>query len=229
VAEYLDFVGRVRGLRGDALRRRQGEVSQLTGLEGVLGQDIATLSKGYRQRVGLAQALIHDPPILILDEPTSGLDPNQIVEIRDVIKRIGKEKTVLLSTHILSEVEATTDRVIIISRGAIVADGTTADLQARQRGARVTTRIEVPSGVSRQDVSARLTTLPGVKSVSDSGLEGETNLGFHLDTEGRDDKAVRRALFQLAVQERWVLLELRREEQSLEAIFQSLTRSGEVQ
>jgi len=224
VDEYLTFVGRVRGIAGSQLGARKAEVIRLTGLEKVVHSDIHTLSKGYRQRVGLAQALIHDPQILILDEPTSGLDPNQIVEIRDVIKRIGAEKTVMLSTHILSEVEATTDRVIIISGGQIVADGTTADLQARQKAAHVKGLLEAHAepGV----IETRLQQLTGVLGATATAGDGENLFKINLETDGQDDRSLRRALFALAVSEQWVLLELSRSEQSLEAIFQTLTRSG---
>lgn len=224
VAEYLSFVGQVRGLSGAQLQARKSEVIRLTGLEKVVNKDIHTLSKGYRQRVGLAQALIHDPQILILDEPTSGLDPNQIVEIRDVIKRIGAEKTVMLSTHILTEVEATTDRVIIISGGQIVADGTTAALQARQKGTHVKGVLEAKGDAS--GIEQRLSQLPGVLKASVSADESEHLFKISLDTDGEDDRGLRRALFARAVQEEWVLLELSRAEQSLESIFQTLTRAG---
>lgn len=224
VDEYLTFVGRVRGIAGSQLAARKAEVIRLTGLEKVVHSDIHTLSKGYRQRVGLAQALIHDPQILILDEPTSGLDPNQIVEIRDVIKRIGAEKTVMLSTHILSEVEATTDRVIIISGGQIVADGTTADLQARQKAAQVKGLLEARAEASA--IESRLKGLTGVLGATATAGDGENLFKINLETDGQDDRSLRRALFALAVSEQWVLLELSRSEQSLESIFQTLTRAG---
>src|SRR3989337_1455400 len=129
VHEYLQFVGKVYGLRGAKLRQRVIEIIELCGLEQEQNKKIEMLSKGYRQRVGLAQALIHNPKVLILDEPTSGLDPIQLLEIRNVIKEIGKAKTVMLSTHIMQEVEAMCDRVIIINKGQIVADQPTAELQ----------------------------------------------------------------------------------------------------
>lgn len=226
VSEYLDFVGRIRQLSGDTLKRRREEVIRLTGLDKVVHKDINTLSKGYRQRVGLAQALIHNPPILILDEPTSGLDPNQIVEIRDVIRQIGSEKTVMLSTHILSEVEATTDRVLIISQGELVADGTTADLQARQRAARVRGLLEATADDSPERLTAQLQTLPGVRQARVEPGDGPHLFHMTLETDGTDDRGLRRALFAQAVAHQWVLLELSRQEQSLEAIFQTLTRAG---
>jgi len=129
VYDYLDYVAAVRGLKTEVKNRRLQQLADICGLREVMHRSIHELSKGYKQRVGLAHAMMGDPEILILDEPTSGLDPNQIVEIRDIIKQIGRQKTVVLSTHILSEVEATCDRVVIINRGRIVADGSTADLK----------------------------------------------------------------------------------------------------
>ncbi|HHI67714.1 MAG TPA: ATP-binding cassette domain-containing protein, partial [Planctomycetes bacterium] len=131
VISYLRFAADIRGVEGRYRKAAVEKVVKDCGLEGVRGKDIGELSKGYKQRVGLAQAMIHDPDILILDEPTSGLDPNQIVEIRNLIKKIGQERTVILSTHYLQEVEATCDRVIIIHKGGIVADGKLEDLVSR--------------------------------------------------------------------------------------------------
>jgi ABC-2 type transport system ATP-binding protein len=135
VLEYLDFVGDMRGLPKDGRRARLKRVVEQCGIEDRLGMLIGELSKGFRQRVGLAQAIVHEPEVLVLDEPTSGLDPNQIVEIRNVIKQIGKEKTVIFSTHILGEVQATCSRVVIISDGKLVADGTPDDLSKKTQGA----------------------------------------------------------------------------------------------
>lgn len=129
VKEFLHFIGQLHGLKGEDLRRRIGEVVELVGLTVEQRKKIGQLSKGYRQRVGLAQALLHNPPVLILDEPTTGLDPNQLADIRQVIKAIGREKTVLFSTHIMQEVEALCDRAVIISRGRLVADATLAELR----------------------------------------------------------------------------------------------------
>src|SRR5262249_31442050 len=142
VFDYLCFVADIRGLPKDRQRDKIKDISRLCGILDHLGRPIAELSRGYRQRVGLAQAMGHDPEILILDEPTSGLDPNQIVEIRSLIKEIGKEKTVILSTHILPEVQATCSRVVIISSGKLVADGTPAELQAREHGNRYAIVVE---------------------------------------------------------------------------------------
>ena len=144
VLEFLEFVAEMRGMSRDKRQAGIREVGGRCGLGDVAGKLIGELSKGYRQRVGLAQAMVHDPDIVILDEPTSGLDPNQIVEIRDLIREVGREKTVILSTHILPEVQATCSRMIIINKGKVVADGTPDELRARERGARHHVLIEVP-------------------------------------------------------------------------------------
>jgi ABC-2 type transport system ATP-binding protein len=131
VYDYLDHIAKIRGLTGDAKNKRLRELADKCGLHGIMHKTIETLSKGLKQRVGLAHAMMSDPEILVLDEPTSGLDPNQIVEIREIIRRIGEEKTVILSTHILSEAEATCDRIVIINKGRIIADGSTRDIKAQ--------------------------------------------------------------------------------------------------
>ena len=229
VDDYLSFVGRIRGLSGTALASRLKESIQLTGLDRVVTQDISTLSKGYRQRVGLAQALIHDPPILILDEPTTGLDPNQIVDIRSMIKEIGREKTVILSSHILSEVEATADRVIIISKGELVADGAPDELEKRFRQARVLLTVELPRASNGQDkrieeAKAKLSTISGADLVAFREIDP---LHFQASLSSPDDdEGLRRMLFSLAVEAGWILLEMKRESHGLEALFQNLTREA---
>ena len=137
VLEYLDFVAELQGVEKSKIKNRIVEMVHLTGLNEEKHKKIGELSKGYRQRVGLAQAMIHDPEVLILDEPTSGLDPNQIIEIRKLIRELGREKTVVLSTHILPEVEATCDRILIINKGKIVADGTPDTLRKQAQGEEV--------------------------------------------------------------------------------------------
>jgi len=197
------------------------EMVQVCGLEEVRHKDIGELSKGYRQRVGLAQAMIHDPDVLILDEPTSGLDPNQIVEIRNLIKQLGRAKTVVLSTHILPEVQATCNRVLIINEGKIVADGTPEQLQQNFQGAE-TLSVEFRAAVEDplQTISPKLQSLPGVTKVEllshkDSGHR------FQLHIEKGGD--VREAVFRIAVAEGWILLEMQRKATSLEEVFHRLT------
>ncbi len=213
VKEYLQFIGSLHGLKGQLLHSRQEEMIERVGLVRERSKKIGSLSKGYRQRVGLAQALIHDPKVLILDEPTTGLDPNQIVEIRQVIKDAGKDKTIIFSTHIMQEVEAICDRVIIINLGKIVADSTLTDLRARQASARNVLLVEFEKDVDPNI----LISLPGVLRANPKG-----NGRYQLITNGQTD--VRIALFQLASQRNWTLIGLRQEENTLEKIFQQLTK-----
>ncbi|HEX9828661.1 MAG TPA: ATP-binding cassette domain-containing protein, partial [Bacteroidota bacterium] len=221
VVEYLDYAARLHGMNSGAIAQRLKLMVDVCGLGGVRHKDIGELSKGYRQRVGLAQAMIHDPEMLILDEPTSGLDPNQIVEIRKLIKDIGEKKTVILSTHILSEVQATCDRVIIINEGAIVADGTPEKLQQEFRGVEAIT-VEIKSSEPADAVAAKLKSLAGVETVERSGVGGHTHSFTLMTSKGSD---VREELFNRAVAERWVLLELTRKGTSLEEVFHKLTRA----
>jgi len=221
VVDYLDFVARVRGLaraeRAAAVRR----VAAQCGLSERMGQGIASLSKGFRQRVGLAQALVHSPDILIMDEPTSGLDPNQIVEIRNLIREIGRHKTVVLSTHILSEVQATCDRVIIINGGQIVADGTTEDIMARQRGGQLVQAVYAPGSVKLPApvILEAVQAIPGVQRATLVQVAEPDAAGFQVISE-RD---VRAELFQLAADRGLHMLELHRESSSLEEVFQRVT------
>lgn len=210
VREYLGFVAEVHQVK--AARKRIEEVIGLTGLTVESRKKIGQLSKGYKQRVGLAAALIHDPEVLILDEPTTGLDPNQIIEIREVIRQQGKDKTVLFSSHILQEVEAICDRVIIISKGQIVAD----DTLSRLRG----------SGQQVQSVTVAfkespdpelLSRLPGVSGVEMAGLSRYTLRCDHAES-------VKKALLQLAVEKHYDIVTLQSEEKSLESIFKALTK-----
>jgi len=217
VRDYLEFICQVRGLPEQQRPARMAAVVEQVGLEEVLGRSIDELSKGFRQRVGLAQALIHDPPILILDEPTSGLDPNQIVGIRSLIRDISENKTILLSTHILQEVSALCSRVLIVSDGQIVGFGTPAEIEAQAAGS---ARVEVVL-VGEGDVRGKLAALPGVVRVDDGAGEGAGTLAFSLVIESGAD--VRGDIFALAVASGWTLLELRREGQSLEDAFRVLT------
>jgi len=217
VRDYLDFICQVRDVPEELRALRTEAVVQQVGLQDVLGRSIDELSKGFRQRVGLAQALIHDPPILILDEPTSGLDPNQIVGIRSLIREISENKTILLSTHILQEVSALCSRVLIVSDGQIVGFGTPAEIEAQAAGA---ARVEVLLR-GDGDMRGKLSSLPGVVRVDELASEGPGTFGFSLTTEAGAD--VRADIFGLAVEGGWTLLELHREGQSLEDAFRVLT------
>ena len=219
VQDYLDFMARMRGLdRGSARDRIRKAIGEC-GLERVLTRPITQLSKGYRQRVGLAGVILHDPEILILDEPTTGLDPNQIVDVRALIKRMGETKTVILSTHILPEVEATCDRAVIILDGTIQADGKLTDLTASH--AQVV-------GIEATDVAAAeaaLAALDGVAGVErESLVDGVATLRLQLD----GPRELGATIFDLARELGWRLTELRRDDRTLEAVFRELTERGGV-
>ncbi len=218
VYDYLKYVAGVRGIEGDDKIREAAETCRI---KEVMHKNIMELSKGYRQRVGLAQAIIHDPEVLILDEPTSGLDPIEIIEIRNLIKELGKKKTVILSTHILHEVEATCDRVIIINKGKIAADDTTANLQASVKGRKnISLKIK---GASFDEASSIIRSISGVSSVEKSEDESLTSLV--VTVSGVDD--VRPLIFDAAVKNSWVLYEMKQDYLSLENIFRELTAGGD--
>jgi ABC-2 type transport system ATP-binding protein len=210
VKEYLEFVARLHGLGRDR-RFRINEMIDLTGLGLEQRKKIGALSKGYRQRVGLAQAMIHDPDVLILDEPTSGLDPNQLKEIRELIGRIGQEKTVMLSTHIMQEVEAICGRAIIINRGRIVADDSTGNLSRHIKGKNLIT-VEFNKDVD----TALLQSINGVINIT---KKGETL--FELETIAEKD--LRDQIFSFAVENELIVRSLNRSEQRLEDVFRELT------
>lgn len=209
VKEYLTFVGKI--YRVPNIKERVQEMIEKVGLEVEQKKQIGQLSKGYRQRVGLAQAIIHDPAVLILDEPTSGLDPNQLADIRNLIKSIGKEKTVMLSTHIMQEVEAICDRVVIINRGEIVADDKAKDLQLN--GSVQTVFVEFEGTVSRN----KLKKIPGVGRVEQVGE------GWLL--ESSEEMDLRKSVAQFAQQNNLLAVTLRKDEKSLEEVFKQLTKS----
>lgn len=216
VYDYLSFVAAMRGIPSDRRAGRIADMADVCGLGEVLQKPIEALSKGYRQRVGLAQAMIHDPEILILDEPTTGLDPNQIVEIRELIKAVGREKTVILSTHILPEVQASCDRVLIIHRGRLVADGTPQDLKdSFSGGQRVQFGIMAGSGVS-DTLNAR-----SDFQVLDHRTEPSGETLYTVSSDRTDD--IRPDLFKLAVEQGWTLTELHRDQANLEDVFRQLT------
>jgi ABC-2 type transport system ATP-binding protein len=223
VLEYLQFMAEMRGIQGDATRKRLKMVVEETGLGDVIAKEIRALSKGYKQRVGLAQALIHEPPILILDEPMSGLDPNQAVEIRDLIKEIGRgDRTVILSTHNLAEVQVACNRVLIISKGRIVADDTPLGLRDRAGKVRYVVTLQRQADESfAKSSEAAFSSAPGVERLRrlDEGADGE--LSFEVIPRSSED--IRSALFRTAVDKGYTLLGLRREGQNLEQVFRELT------
>jgi ABC-2 type transport system ATP-binding protein len=221
VLEYLQYAARLQSVSKASVPVRTKEMVEVCGLGEVRHKDIGQLSKGFRQRVGLAAAMIHDPQVLILDEPTSGLDPNQIVEIRTLIRDLGKHKTVVLSTHILPEVQATCSRVVIISRGKIVADGPIEDLQRSLHGGEtIVLEVEVPNGDSFETVCSYISNISAIEKVS---LLAERNGVKRCNIESAHSVDVRRDLFQLCIQRGWTVLELHREQTSLEDIFRQLT------
>lgn len=212
VAEFLQFSGSLYGLRGKVLNNRVEEMIALCGLSPERHKRIEALSKGYRQRVGIAQALIHNPPVLILDEPTSGLDPNQLIEIRKLIKAVAVDKTVLFSTHIMQEVQALCDRVIMINQGSIVADASLQEL--------LKSGIEQHSLLAEFSAAVDLNLLRAIPHVLEvQALDRNAYRIFFAQTQD-----VRPALFQLAAAQQLTLLGLRLEEQSLENVFAQLTR-----
>ena len=216
VFEYLQFVGSIQGIPKEQVLDRIIEMIRVCGLNAEKHKKIGELSKGYRQRVGLAQAMINDPEILILDEPTSGLDPNQIAEIRKLIRELGKEKTVILSTHILPEVEATCDRILIIDNGKIVADGT-ADLLKKQAQGQEVLHVKIEDGKA-DDIFSALQAIPTVAVVDFTDRQLNK---FEIQSHPEANSA--RSIFELCVKNKWVLTELTPFETKLEDIFRDLT------
>jgi len=221
VLEYLEYSAQLHKMGKTQIRQRMREMVEVCGLAEVRHKDIGELSKGYRQRVGLAQAMIHDPEVLILDEPTNGLDPNQIVEIRNLIRKLGSAKTVILSTHILSEVQATCDRVIIINEGRIAADGTPDQLQHEFRGSDIISlelKANVENGMT--EIFPKVKALAHVENVQYQNPFPGIHRLLITATKGSD---IREDLFRQAVSEKWLLLEIHREATSLEEVFHKLT------
>lgn len=216
VIDYLRFVAELQEIPRDQLRSRILSMITTCSLEGEKHKKIGELSKGYRQRVGLAQALIHDPQVLILDEPTTGLDPNQIVEIRELIRNIGKEKTVILSSHILAEVEATCDRIMIINKGKIVADGTPEQLRKQTTGSE-TLLVTIEDGTVN-DIYDTLKRLP---SIAVTDIRNSSKNSFEVQSQPGETS--RRAIFEMCRQNNWVLTELTVLETKLEDVFRELT------
>jgi ABC-2 type transport system ATP-binding protein len=215
VIDFLNFCAKIQGIEISRISGRVAEMIRTTGLNREKHKKIGELSKGYQQRVGLAQALIHDPEILILDEPTSGLDPNQIAEIRKLIRELGREKTVILSTHILPEVEATCDRIFIINKGKIVADGTADSLRKQAKGSDIL-RVKIEDGQADKIFK----TLKSLRSVSMVDFADRNLNRFDVHS---NDVNVKREIFRICVENKWVLTELTPFETKLEDIFRDLT------
>jgi len=214
--DYLKFVAELQGVPKGKIRDRIFEMIQVCGLKNEKYKKIGELSKGYQQRVGLAQAMIHDPDVLILDEPTSGLDPNQIVEIRELIKKIGREKTVILCSHILAEVEATCDRIVIINKGKLVADGTAATLR-KQAQTKEIVKVTIEDGDRNEIFRA----LQNVETIELVDLLPDYTQSFEIQSKA--DLFSRKAIFKLCVEKGWTLTEMTPVERKLEEVFRDLT------
>ena len=221
VYDYLRFVAGVRELEPDSIDRRIRELADLCGLREVMHRAVHELSRGYKQRVGLAQAMLSDPEILVFDEPTAGLDPNQIAEIRAIIKEMGKQKTVVLSTHILSEAEATCDRVVIINKGKIVADGSTESLK-REAG----NDYELHLTLGRADYETVRGTLSSVAGVRAISRRDDTDSSINLVLNCRAGVDVRPEVYETIKKNDWILTEFHRESRTLENIFHELTKES---
>lgn len=230
VWEYLEFASQIRGLDHSNFKSRLKKVVDVCGLAQVLGKPIGNLSHGYRQRVGLGQALIHDPPILILDEPTADLDPNEKAELLKYINQIGKDRTILLSTHNLNEVEEACGRAIIVSKGKVVADGPLEEIRAKSGSVRYTVAVDEQQaengkpGPRAEEVQAALAKLPGSQSVTVRANDEHVHRFVITGDQAND---LRAELFRLMVNKGWTLLELQRDAQSLDSVFRELTRGDE--
>ena len=222
VSEYFEFLAGIRNITGRPFKDALARVVENCGLNGVIHKNISECSKGYKQRIGLAAAMIHDPKILILDEPVTGLDPNQIVEIRGLIKKLGKEKLVFMSSHILQEIQATVDRIMIIHEGKIVANGTSDELMSNFMG-NVLLNMEIKGGAvkSIEHIQAKL---PSVKFISMEDLNGIQHVQFEYD-KGQDP---REELFRYAVDNNWSILKMTPHTTNLEDIFRDLTTEGDI-
>ncbi len=218
IADYLRFCAEIQGVPRHTISSRIAEMIEICGLTRERHKKIGELSKGYRQRVGLAQAMIHNPEVLILDEPTSGLDPNQIIEIRNLIKTLGKAKTVVFSSHILSEVEATCDRILIINKGRLVADSTPELLRNQAQGQELID-IQIEAEGFGGSLAAFIEGLETVEAVHP--ISGKPN-AFRV--QSRQGTSSKKKVFELCVQNGWYLLELKQQESSLEDVFRELTK-----
>ena len=223
VHDYLKFISEVRGISENDFKNAFQKVVEECSLNAVAHRTIANCSKGYKQRIGLAAALIHDPKILILDEPVTGLDPNQIVEIRELIKKLGKEKIVLMSSHILQEIQATVDRIIIINEGSIVADGSSEELLNDSAKGKADLKLEV-SNADENDIRDMKATIPSIdiKNISKEDSFTTINIEFPSNGDPRED------IFKYAVDKNWVILEMVTSKQNLEDIFRKLTGNNKL-
>lgn len=222
VTQYLDFVSKIKGVDGHNRKKKVQEITDLCHIDDVRNTLIGKLSKGYKQRVGLAQALVHDPEIIILDEPTIGLDPKQIIEVRELIKSLGGKHTIILSSHILPEVSQVCQRVVIINEGLVVAEDTPENLTSQLKGAeRLFLEVEGPA----QEVAQKIENLAGITQVTLEGSTREGRSGFYVESELNRD--VRKELAATIIRGGWGLLEMRPVGMSLEEIFLHLTTKEE--
>ena len=217
VHEYLKFHAEIRNITGEEFKKSLKKVVSECGLQGVVHRTVGNCSKGYKQRIGLAAAMIHNPKILILDEPVTGLDPNQIVEIRSLIKKLGKEKLVLMSSHILQEIQATVDRIIIIDQGKIVADGTSEELIAGSKG-NSKLNIEIYNA-DENDIENMKAVIP---AITIKGLK-KTNDKIQLSLEYKNNSDPRKDVFNYAVEKGWIITEMIVSKRNLEDLFRNLT------
>ena len=222
VYEYLEFIARVRNITGKSFREALARVVERCGLQGVVHKLVSSCSKGYKQRIGLAGSMIHDPKILILDEPVTGLDPNQIVEIRELIKSLGREKLVLMSSHILQEIQATVDRIMIIHQGEIVANGTNEELMSSFKGNTIL-NLEVRNANENtlKDLSIAVANI-NVVEVNEKKDHHVIQLEYSQETDPRED------LFNYAVNSGWIILKMTPTTTDLEDVFRKLTMEGKA-
>ena len=222
VYEYLEFIARVRNITGKSFREALARVVERCGLQGVVHKLVSSCSKGYKQRIGLAGSMIHDPKILILDEPVTGLDPNQIVEIRELIKSLGREKLVLMSSHILQEIQATVDRIMIIHQGEIVANGTNEELMSSFKGNTIL-NLEVRNANENtlKDLSIAVANI-NVVEINEKKDHHVIQLEYSQETDPRED------LFNYAVNSDWVILKMTPTTTDLEDVFRKLTMEGKA-
>jgi ABC-2 type transport system ATP-binding protein len=222
VIDYLQYTAELQSIPSASIPKALDRMLDVCGLENVKHMDIQELSKGYKQRVGLAQAMIHDPDVLLLDEPTSGLDPNQIIEIRKLIKELGKKKTVMLSTHILQEVQAVCDRIIIINNGAIAANATPDELQRQTNTQfKLTVVVKSPEGKTTNDVSNEMSKIKNVTKVNVENNPSQNTWTINITSS--TDKGFREDVFQKIVGMGLEMLEMKQSEATLEDIFRKLT------